>query len=40
MFRLMFVYWKDFAEESLSLTEPLQENDNQNKNSQGKQTHS
>ena len=37
---LMFIYWKDFAEASLSFTEPHKRNDNQNKNSQGKQTHS
>ena len=36
----MFIYWKDFAEASLSFTEPSEENDNQNKNSQGKQTRS
>ena len=34
------VYWKDFAEASLSFTEPHKKNDNPNKNSQGKQTHS
>ena len=39
MCRLMFIYWKDFAEASLSFTEPHTRNDNQNKNSQGKQTH-
>ena len=40
MCRLMFIYWIDFAEASLSFTEPHKKNDNQNKNSQGKQTHS
>ena len=40
MCRLMFIYWKDFAEASLSFTEPHKKNDNQNKNSQGKRTHS
>ena len=36
----MFIYWKDFAELRLYFTEPQKKNDNQNKNSQGKQTHS
>ena len=36
----MFIYWKDFAEASLSFTEPCKKNDIQNKKSQGKQTHS
>ena len=40
MHRLMFIYWKDFAEASLSFTEPHKKNDNQTKNSQGIQTHS
>ena len=34
----MFIYWTDFAEASLSFTEPHKKNGNQNKNSQGKQT--
>ena len=36
----MFIYWKNFAEVSLSFTEPHKKNANQNKNSRGKQTHS
>ena len=40
MCMLMFIYWKDFAEASLSFTDLHKKNDNQNKNSQGKQTHS
>ena len=36
----MFIYWKDFVEASLSFPEPHKKNDNQNNNSQGKQTHS
>ena len=40
MCRLMLIYWKDFAEASLSFTELHKKNDKQNKNSQGKQTHS
>ena len=36
----MLIYWKDFAEVRLFFTEPHKKNDNQNKNSQGKQTHS
>ena len=40
MCRLMFIYWKEFAEASLSSQNLHKKNDNQNKNSQGKQTHS
>ena len=40
MCRLMFIYCKDFAETSLSFTEPHKKNGNQNKNSQGKPTYS
>ena len=36
----MFIYWKEFAEASLSFTGPHKKNDNQSKNFQGKQTHS
>ena len=36
----MFIYCKDFAEASLSLQNLHKKNDNQNKNSPGKQTHS
>ena len=37
MCKLMFIYWKDFAEARLSFTEPHKKNDN---NSQCKQTQS
>ena len=39
MCRLMFIYWKYFAEASLSFTVPRKKNDNQSKNSQDKQIH-
>ena len=37
MCRLMFIYWKDFAEVSQNLHK---KNDDQNKSAQGKQTYS